>query len=162
MTHPTDVSRRTILALGGSGAALTLAACTAPLADGSNGKAAPASPPPSDAPAGAPSDSPASAAPGGSSEAIAKLADIPVGGSIAATLAGAPILISQPEAGTVVAFSAICTHQGCIVAPGEAEFACPCHASRFTLSDGAVRGGPAQRPLDKVQVSIEGDSVVAG
>lgn len=158
MTHPTDVSRRTILAVGGSGVALTLAACTAPLPDDANGSAAPASPPPSDAP----SDAPSSAAPGTPSEAIAKLADVPVGGSISATLAGAPILIAQPEAGTVVAFSAICTHQGCIVAPGDAEFACPCHASRFALTDGSVRGGPAQRPLDTVQVSVEGDSVVAG
>ena len=158
MTHPTDVSRRTILALGGSGAAVALAACTAPPADGVNGSAAPASPSPADAPF----DSPASAAPGASTEAIAKLADIPVGGSISATLAGAPILISQPEAGTVMAFSAICTHQGCIVAPGADEFACPCHDSRFTLTDGAVRGGPAQRPLEKVEVTVEGDSVVAG
>jgi Rieske Fe-S protein len=162
MTHPTDVSRRTVLALGGSGAALTLAACTAPLADDANGSAATANPPPSDEPADAPSDASESAAPGATSEPIAKLADIPVGGSISATLAGAPILIAQPEAGTVVAFSAICTHQGCIVAPGDAEFACPCHASRFTLADGSVRGGPAQRPLDTVQVTVEGDSVIAG
>jgi Rieske Fe-S protein len=165
MTHPTDVSRRTILALGGSGAAVALAACTAPLPEGANGGAAPGNSQPatpSAPPADAPSDLPASAAPGDAPAAIAKLADIPVGGSISATLDGAPILISQPEAGTFAAFSAICTHQGCIVAPGDAEFACPCHASRFTLADGAVRGGPAQRPLDKVEVTVEGDSIVAG
>ncbi len=160
MTNPTDVSRRTALALGGSGAALALAACTAPPSgggqeggSGSGGGAAPSA---------TATDAPAPATPGAAPAELAKLADIPVGGSISATLDGAPILISQPEAGTVVAFSAICTHQGCIVAPGDAEFACPCHASRFTLTDGAVRGGPAQRPLDKVQVAVEGESIVAG
>jgi Rieske Fe-S protein len=161
MTHPTDVSRRTILALGGSGAVLTLAACTAPLPEGSGTDAAPNAAAPSDPPALTPSDAPAGAATD-TPAALAKLADIPVGGSISATLAGAPILISQPEAGTVVAFSAICTHQGCIVAPGEDEFKCPCHSSRFNLSSGDVRGGPAQRPLEKVQVTVDGDSVVAG
>lgn len=161
MTDSTDLSRRMMLALGGSGVALTLAACTAPLPDSSGSgatpnEAAPSGSPPStpdDAPAGTPTDTPA---------ALARLADIPVGGSISATLAGAPILISQPEAGTVVAFSAICTHQGCVVAPGEGEFACPCHSSRFNLSSGEVRGGPAQRPLEKVPVAVDGDSVVAG
>lgn len=161
MTDSTDLSRRTLLALGGSGVAVTLAACTAPLPEGSGSGAttSPAAPSdsdaatPEDAPAGTPTDAPA---------VIARLADIPVGGSISATLAGAPILISQPEAGTVAAFSAICTHQGCVVAPGDGEFACPCHSSRFALNSGDVRGGPAQRPLDKVSVTVDGDSVVAG
>jgi Rieske Fe-S protein len=156
MTDSADISRRTILAVGGSGAALALAGCTAPVANAPEGNAEPSEAPestPPDSPAAAPTDTPA---------ALVALADIPVGGAVAATLGGEPILISQPEAGTVFAFSAICTHQGCIVAPAETEFACPCHASRFDFSSGDVRGGPAQKPLEKVQVTVEGDSVVAG
>ena len=161
MTDSTDLSRRTMLALGGSGVALTLAACTAPLPEGSGTGATPNEAAPSDSPAGTPDDAPAGA-PTDTPASIARLADIPVGGSISATLAGAPILISQPESGTIAAFSAICTHQGCVVAPGDGEFACPCHSSRFNLSSGEVRGGPAQRPLDKVSVTVDGDSVVVG
>ena len=155
MNQPSDVSRRSLIALGGSGVALALAACSTPAATTGAGKT-------SDAlPSAAPSASVPS--PGGAAPAeLAKLADIPVGGSVSATLAGAPILVSQPEAGTVVAFSAICTHQGCIVAPAEDEFDCPCHASRFNSSTGAVLGGPALKPLEKVQVTVSGDSVVAG
>jgi Rieske Fe-S protein len=85
-----------------------------------------------------------------------------VGGSISSTLNGEPILVSQPVAGTVVAFSAICTHQGCVVLPATAEFDCPCHGSRFDAATGAVLGGPARSPLPEVAVTLDGDSVRAG
>jgi Rieske Fe-S protein len=93
---------------------------------------------------------------------VASLADIPVGGSISATLAGAPILISQPTPGVVVAFSAICTHQGCVVKPAQEELDCPCHGSRFNPSTGEVLGGPAPLPLGKVPVTVAGDAILAG
>ena len=93
---------------------------------------------------------------------IAKLADIPVGGSISATLDGKPILVAQPAAGEVVAFSAICTHKGCPVKPDGAEFACPCHGSRYDSATGEVTAGPAPRPLDPIKVTVDGDSVTAG
>ena len=93
---------------------------------------------------------------------VAKLADIPVGGGIAATLDGQPILLAQPKEGTVVAFSAICTHQGCKVEPAETEFDCPCHQSRYDLATGEVLGGPAPRALDPVTVTVAGDAVLVG
>jgi Rieske Fe-S protein len=53
----------------------------------------------------------------------------------------------------VTAFSAVCPHLGCGVDAAPEGFACPCHGSRFAL-DGAVRGGPAPRGLDPLEVRV--------
>jgi len=107
---------------------------------------------------GSPSDT---TTPGGSSGGLVALADVPVGGAVAATnAAGEPVIIAQPEAGTVVGFSAICTHQGCTVAPDGAELKCPCHGSVYDAATGANVSGPAPRPLDAFNVKVDGDQVV--
>jgi Rieske Fe-S protein len=87
------------------------------------------------------------------------LGSIPVGGAVSATLGGKPIIVSQPSAGQVVAFSAVCTHAGCTVAPQGKEFDCPCHGSRFDATTGDVLHGPARDPLPKLQATVSGDSV---
>ncbi|RYV51113.1 Rieske (2Fe-2S) protein [Pengzhenrongella frigida] len=93
---------------------------------------------------------------------LAMVADIPVGGAISATGAdGKPIILSQPTAGTVVGLSAVCTHQGCTVAPDGAELVCPCHGSVFTAADGANVSGPAKTPLPAVAVTVENGEVRA-
>jgi len=92
--------------------------------------------------------------------AIAALSDIPVGGTLATVLDGKPILLSQPAAGTVVAFSGVCTHRGCTVDAMPAEFHCGCHGSRFEASTGEVLQGPAERPLARIAVAISGGNVV--
>jgi Rieske Fe-S protein len=91
---------------------------------------------------------------------LAKATDIPVGGTAAVRVDGQDILLAQPEAGTVVAFSAICTHQGCLVAAAGGEFDCSCHGSRFAAATGAVLEGPAVRSLDPSAVSTSGGAVV--
>lgn len=65
--------------------------------------------------------------------------------------------------GSVVAFSPLCTHLGCVYRWGEAErsFVCPCHASRFS-ADGAIVSGPAPRPLDRLQTRIENNTLWLG
>ncbi|MCU1635542.1 MAG: Rieske [2Fe-2S] domain protein [Cryobacterium sp.] len=146
MPQPTELTRRNVILLGSAGTALALVGCSPP-----------AEPP----------DGQASATPdGGGTDSkpveVARLADVPVGSSISASLSGAPILISQPMEGTVVAFSAICTHQGCVVLPAKTELDCPCHGSRFDSATGEVLGGPASRALDPVTVTVAGDSIVAG
>jgi Rieske Fe-S protein len=152
MTEATDLTRRAALAFGGVGAvgsALALAGC-APSArsstDGGSGS-------------GGSGQAPASDVAG---QEVAALADIPVGGSIDATMGGAPVLLSQPTAGKVVAFSAICTHQGCVVAAAGSQFECPCHGSVFDAATGAVDRGPARTPLPQVAVTVDGDRVIAG
>lgn len=105
--------------------------------------------------------SPGTTAPGGGG--LVALADVPVGGAVSATnAAGEPVIIAQPEAGTVVGFSAICTHMGCTVAPDGAELKCPCHGSVYDAATGANVSGPAPRPLDAFSVKVDGDQVVQG
>ena len=72
-----------------------------------------------------------------------------------------------PGADGVLAYSAVCTHQGCEVsewdANGGAMF-CFCHFSKFDpLKAGAVTAGPAARALPWLPLKSEnGELVVAG
>ena len=93
--------------------------------------------------------------------ALAEVADVPVGGSLLVTASsGAKVLVAQPEEGTVVAFSAVCTHMGCTVMPDGAELHCPCHGSVYDLASGDNVAGPAPRPLDQIPVEVRDGLVV--
>ncbi|MEV5002317.1 Rieske (2Fe-2S) protein [Nocardioides sp. LML1-1-1.1] len=99
---------------------------------------------------------------GGSSAAadgLVAAADVPVGGGV--ILKDDEIVVTQPEAGEFKAFSAICTHQGCLVSSVEdSKIVCACHGSTFDITDGSPQGGPAQTALSAVKVSVSGDQVV--
>lgn len=94
--------------------------------------------------------------------ALAQLADLPIGGSRVVGLGGKKLALTRVAADQVVAFSAICTHQGCIVAPSDAGLACPCHHSLFDARSGQVKHGPATRPLEAVRVTIRAGAVYPG
>ena len=85
---------------------------------------------------------------------------VPVGGGV--VLARDKVVVTRPAADDVRAFSAVCTHQGCTV-DGVADgiISCPCHGSRFDAATGAVRNGPAARPLAKVAVVVRSGKVFA-
>jgi Rieske Fe-S protein len=71
---------------------------------------------------------------------------IPVGGGMVFT--AAKVVVTQPVKGTFKAFSAVCTHVGCIcnqVSNGTIN--CPCHGAEFKITDGSVVTGPAPSPL---------------
>ncbi|WP_313817192.1 Rieske (2Fe-2S) protein [Citricoccus sp.] len=101
---------------------------------------------------------------GGSPTPAVELADLPVGGMTSVKVEGRTLLISRPAEDEVHAFSAVCTHQGCTVAPatenGEEVFACPCHGSHFDVVTGAPYGGPAQKPLTEYTATVDGDRVL--
>ncbi len=98
--------------------------------------------------AGAPAPSPS----GGAS--LGQLSDIPVGGAISADApGGTKLLLARPAENEVVAFSAVCPHQGCTVAPDDQQFTCPCHGSQFELS-GDLKRGPAERGLTPFAVEL--------
>ncbi|MGW2377345.1 MULTISPECIES: Rieske (2Fe-2S) protein [Kitasatospora] len=70
------------------------------------------------------------------------------------------IVVTQPTAGQYKAFSAKCTHAGCIVDQVKNEqIQCPCHGSRFGIADGAVQDGPAPKPLPAYPVTVEGGNL---
>ncbi|HEY5224810.1 MAG TPA: Rieske (2Fe-2S) protein [Microbacteriaceae bacterium] len=96
---------------------------------------------------------------GSGTNGVFELSSIPVGGGRSGTFHGSPIVLEQPKAGTVVAFSAICPHQGCVVAPAGARFDCPCHGSVFDGATGAVEHGPAPKGLTALTATVNGSSV---
>lgn len=60
-----------------------------------------------------------------------------------------------------MAYSAVCTHQGCTVAYSGGQLACPCHGSVFDPANGAaVVNGPAQTPLPGILVEVQNGQVV--
>ncbi|OLT50550.1 Rieske (2Fe-2S) protein [Cellulosimicrobium sp. CUA-896] len=146
---PSAPTRRAVLAGSGAGAALAvLAACGG-------------SPPSGTATGGATGSGSAGDGAVAAGEVLARADDVPVGGAVGVTVDGSQLLVTQPEEGTFAAFSAVCTHQGCTVAPGEGELVCPCHASRYDLATGAVLTGPAPSPLPEVAVTVESGQVVS-
>jgi cytochrome b6-f complex iron-sulfur subunit len=61
----------------------------------------------------------------------------------------------------LMAFYWKCTHLGCTVpwSTEEKQFHCPCHGSLFNRQ-GLVVGGPAPRPLDIMEVKVQGDNII--
>ncbi|MGZ4545624.1 MAG: QcrA and Rieske domain-containing protein [Blastococcus sp.] len=83
---------------------------------------------------------------------------VPNGGGV--ILKDAGLVLTRSADGAVHAFSAVCTHQGCTVATVAAgTIDCPCHGSRFDAITGAVRLGPAARPLAGVPVTVRAGNV---
>lgn len=71
------------------------------------------------------------------------------------------------SAGGIVAYSAVCTHNGCPITSiheNKRMIVCNCHGSTFDVgNDGAVAHGPATRRLAMLPVTItDGALVVAG
>ena len=151
-------SRRTVLACAGAACAAVLAGCSK--YNSNNGGIAGSQPAP------ATSSSAAQAAPAGSGSgaaagpaALASTADIPVGGG--KILAAKQIVITQPKSGEFHGFSAVCTHAGCIVGTvSGGTIDCPCHGSRFSITNGSVVNGPAPSPLPPVGIKVQGTSIV--
>jgi Rieske Fe-S protein len=85
---------------------------------------------------------------------------VPVGGGV--VLAKEKVVVTRPAPDDVRAFSAVCTHQGCTVdAVADGTVDCPCHGSSFDAATGAVRHGPAARPLPEIAVVVRSGQVFA-
>jgi Rieske Fe-S protein len=155
-------SRRIVLAGAGAAAIAALGGC-ATYGEGN-------APPPVEEEV--PADEPSTAAsasgppgPGGKTPAppppLADTSEIPVGGG--KVFEGKKVVVTQPRAGTFKAFSAVCTHQGCLVTEVEGgTIVCPCHGSAFKIADGSVAQGPAGRPLSAKKITVDGSAIRLG
>ncbi|MDR8409196.1 Rieske (2Fe-2S) protein [Nonomuraea sp. 3-1Str] len=145
-------SRRAVIAgVGVGGLALALTAC--------GGESGTSTGTETGAPSTSGSGQPSAGSTGSSAGgALAKTADIPVGGGT--VFKEQKIVVTQPTAGQFKAFSAICTHKGCTVNKvADGLIDCPCHGSKFKVQDGAVADGPATEPLPEKQIKVEGDQI---
>ncbi|MFI1099704.1 Rieske (2Fe-2S) protein [Streptomyces melanogenes] len=87
--------------------------------------------------------------------------EIPVGG--AKLYREQRLMVSCPAKGEYKAFSAQCTHAGCVLDKVEDGHGnCPCHGSRFDVMTGKPVHGPATVPLPSVPVQVKDGKLVAG
>ena len=148
-------SRRTVLACAGAACAAVLGGCSR--YNSNNGGIAGSQPAPASSSAAAPAGSGSGAAAGPA--ALASTSDVPVGGG--KILTDKKIVLTQPKSGEFHGFSAVCTHAGCTVGSvSDGTINCPCHGSRFSVTNGAVVNGPATSPLPPVNVKVQGTSIV--
>jgi nitrite reductase/ring-hydroxylating ferredoxin subunit len=100
----------------------------------------------------------------GGGDALTTAADVPVGGGTIFT--DEKVVVTQPTEGDFKAFTAVCTHQGCLVGQvADGTIQCPCHGSEFSIEDGSNVVGPSGSdagsvsPLAAVDIAVDGDSI---
>jgi len=150
MSSSAEVSRRRAIGLA-VGSGVTLAAGVGGYLVAANSPAAepgPVSPEYGPPPGGQPSGD----------TALAALDAIPDGGGV--VLADRKLVLTR-SGSTVHCFTAVCTHQQCLVTTVTGgAIHCPCHGSAFDAGTGAVLAGPAPAPLAEVPVTVEDGQVV--
>ena len=148
-------TRRGMLAgVGLVGLASAITAC-----GGGTSSSAPAAGNAGTTPGGPESSAPAASAAGGAAAgALAATSQIPVGSGM--IFPAKQVVVTQPSANEFKAFSAVCTHMGCIVNQiSDGTIDCPCHGSQYSIKTGDVVAGPAPNPLPAKQIKVSGDSI---
>lgn len=159
-TRATRSTRRGVLAgVGLVGLAGAVSACGS---GGSGSSSAGTSAGGSPATGGASAPSSASGGSGSTAaaqgSALATTSEIPVGSGKIFT--SEKVVVTQPTSGDIKAFSAVCTHMGCLVSTiSNGTIDCPCHGSQYSISTGAVVGGPAPSPLPAQPITVTGTNI---
>ena len=90
-----------------------------------------------------------------------KVSDLAEGAMSAVDLKEKHVLLSK-IGGEVYAVSGICTHEETDLGRGfvlEDRVICPLHLSQFDLRTGQVMNPPAEVPLQRFNVKIEGETI---
>lgn len=92
---------------------------------------------------------------------VGSTADIGPGRSRVVGLGAKPVIVLNGPQG-IKAFSAVCTHLGCIVgydATKSPDIVSPCHDGHFDAVNGRVLSGPPPLPLKEYPVAVEKDQI---
>ena len=104
---------------------------------------------------------PESGEPDTASAVAAKAAELKPSSGKVFKFGNRPGIVVRTADGEVRAFSAVCTHVGCLVNKvTSGTIGCPCHGSEFKITNGAVVAGPAPSPLPARQIKIVDDQVI--
>ncbi len=100
---------------------------------------------------------------GGPTE-VGKVEDFAQGTGTVVSVDDKPVIIVNTKAGGLKAFSAICTHLGCIVSSDQKKnvIHCPCHDGLFNPVTGAVVSGPPPRALPAYELAVKDGQVLIG
>ena len=95
---------------------------------------------------------------------VGKVEDFGAGAGSVVSVNAKPVLIVNTKAGGLKAFSAICTHLGCVVSwdDKKALIHCPCHEGIFNSTTGEVVSGPPPRGLAAYELAVKEGKVLIG
>ena len=89
--------------------------------------------------------------------------EVPLGEAKEIVFNGVPaVILNRPGKG-LIAVSRVCTHLGCLVQYDKENrrLLCPCHAGVYDL-EGNIVSGPPPKPLPKLPLRVEGETIVIG
>lgn len=90
---------------------------------------------------------------------VAASADIPVGGG--RVFPDARVVVTQPTPGEFHGFGIVCTHDACeLNSVSDGTINCPCHGSRYAITDGSVVRGPARTGLRVERIAVDDGRIV--
>jgi cytochrome b6-f complex iron-sulfur subunit len=95
---------------------------------------------------------------------VGSVEDFAPGSGTVVSVNDKPVIIVSTKAAGLKAFSAICTHLGCVVAWDQHKnvIHCPCHEGIFNPTTGQVVSGPPPRPLSGYELAVKDGKVLIG
>jgi cytochrome b6-f complex iron-sulfur subunit len=95
---------------------------------------------------------------------VGAVEDFPLNSAKIVSVNDKPVIVVNTKAGELKAFSAICTHLGCIVSwsARKSIIHCPCHDGFFNPVTGAVVSGPPPSPLPQYELVVKDGNVLIG
>lgn len=89
--------------------------------------------------------------------------EVPLGGTKEIVLNDIPVIVLNRPGKGLIAMSRVCTHLGCLVQYDKEnkQLLCPCHAGVYDL-EGSVLSGPPPKPLRRLPLRVDGDTIVIG